>query len=853
MTELTNSELSLLNTLVYMEGSDTPNKKVAEIVDTLLKSDNIKASAMMTQDEARTFLQSMQRAIERNPALGEYRVYSDIDTSNGYGKADIVTFYNGSDAVTVFEGTTGQKEWQDNVLGGIDADGTESQDLVLDYINKLSEKFDNITVTGHSKGGNKAQYVTLNSENVDRCVSFDGQGFSDEFVNNPDNIAKILANRHKITSICADGDPVNALLNSIAGETIYISTDDVPEESFTSDDGIGRVFDYHKPNLLTNEYGELRETGQQKEIAQFFNKFSSYYMGINEKDRDILFAYVAELIGLGFSGKLDEVLNKVQSLDSSESILFVSYLLEFAEQENLQYGDLMRMFQEVGVDTSGMHEELISPIWYVAMNVSKDVSHTEFVALVQSLQSWAIGNGQNSWTEFAECVAEDPWQLLNWYGSLGSEKETIHKALKSFLTKENIEKLFSIPKNASESITTSEVEDSSVKVPTEKSIMTFDDSFKYILLISYVLEFAEDNLQYTEVVELLKVAGIDASILERKFAQPLWDILVDLSKSMTHEELMGLVVHIQSWAQKSGLESWGEVLSYIAESPLRLVELYVMLGPEKKTVNEAIRSAFSPGNIAALIAGIAKEYPLETATVITALNIPGVRSVVGTVAGLVISAGTVYLIADYIYENWDVIVETWNMAIDYVKEKITEFYTQLKREVEVKLNLWVSDVLAKAEEMITIASNVFDKIKEGAVATVKAIKSVSVEMMKNYFKATHPFLYMIASKIHKATQEPISINMGRLQDCVDRMNNLATRVIDLDNRLDGLYERLCWNNIEQGENVFTSLANLYNLFRADLCVDEGRKIRKKADALSELFEGYEDVESWVCTNIPQGI
>lgn len=34
-----------------------------------------------------------------------------------------------------------------------------------------------ITVTGHSKGGNKAK-----DNSVDICIAFDGQGFSDEFI-----------------------------------------------------------------------------------------------------------------------------------------------------------------------------------------------------------------------------------------------------------------------------------------------------------------------------------------------------------------------------------------------------------------------------------------------------------------------------------------------------------------------------------------------------------------------------------------------------------------------------------------------------------------------------------------------
>ena len=54
------------------------------------------------------------------------------------------------------------------------------------YIQGLKECYgdaaNHLTVSGHSKGGNRAQYVKILTDQVDRCVSFDGQGFSSEFL-----------------------------------------------------------------------------------------------------------------------------------------------------------------------------------------------------------------------------------------------------------------------------------------------------------------------------------------------------------------------------------------------------------------------------------------------------------------------------------------------------------------------------------------------------------------------------------------------------------------------------------------------------------------------------------------------
>ena len=62
------------------------------------------------------------------------------------------------------------------------------QEEALDYMESLKksevfEKYGNVYVTGHSKGGNEATLVTMvYSDVIDRCISGDGQGFSPEFV-----------------------------------------------------------------------------------------------------------------------------------------------------------------------------------------------------------------------------------------------------------------------------------------------------------------------------------------------------------------------------------------------------------------------------------------------------------------------------------------------------------------------------------------------------------------------------------------------------------------------------------------------------------------------------------------------
>lgn len=80
-------------------------------------------------------------------------------------------------------------------------------------------------MAGHSKGGNKAQYVTVLSDKVDRCISMDGQGFSQEFIDK--YYAEIQKKGHCIKNYYLEGDFVSILMFSVPGsDQICIDGDD---------------------------------------------------------------------------------------------------------------------------------------------------------------------------------------------------------------------------------------------------------------------------------------------------------------------------------------------------------------------------------------------------------------------------------------------------------------------------------------------------------------------------------------------------------------------------------------------------------------------------------------------------
>ncbi len=110
------------------------------------------------------------------------------------------------------------KSWVDNFIGGVE-ESTDEQEAALKYYMSCidsAEIVGNIYVSGHSKGGNLAQYVTLMANGkyaVDYCLSYDGQGFSNSFMKK--YAAEIEQNGSKITSISANYDYVHCVLRGL--------------------------------------------------------------------------------------------------------------------------------------------------------------------------------------------------------------------------------------------------------------------------------------------------------------------------------------------------------------------------------------------------------------------------------------------------------------------------------------------------------------------------------------------------------------------------------------------------------------------------------------------------------------
>lgn len=122
--------------------------------------------------------------------------------------------------VVAFRGTGGtMAPWKDN-FEGLYMTETTAQAIAREYVEGLD--YNDLTVTGHSKGGNLSMHVTIQCpDKVQSCVSYDGQGFGKNYLNNVPQQQLVQASE-KITSVSAHNDFVNILLTSVAGKQLFV-------------------------------------------------------------------------------------------------------------------------------------------------------------------------------------------------------------------------------------------------------------------------------------------------------------------------------------------------------------------------------------------------------------------------------------------------------------------------------------------------------------------------------------------------------------------------------------------------------------------------------------------------------
>lgn len=366
--QLTDEQIMLLEQLTYLED------KVAREADVVLGPyDSVKSLLRQFDEDALAELEDSDeqfeglisgkqwaaiiRQIQNDPEL-----YS-LDIAGKDDSVPAICFTDPNDpdsAVVAFKGTTGRKEWWDNG-SGFGLSDTEKQKEALEYIENLP--YNSITVTGHSKGGNKAQYVTVLSDKVDRCISMDGQGFSQEFLDR--YYAEIEKKGGSITNYYLDGDFVSILLFPIPGsaqvciegdDSIILEKNHVPSSFYRyyqDEDGYWHI--------LENKSGDpALVIGTREEVMVYLHELTVFLLNVMpEEDKRKAGDYIGNILAILMDGKdlklEDKTYNKSnikEYLLSDKEMLtkLLAYFIKYVETYNLTDEEIRSLAEVLGLD-----------------------------------------------------------------------------------------------------------------------------------------------------------------------------------------------------------------------------------------------------------------------------------------------------------------------------------------------------------------------------------------------------------------------------------------------------------------------------------------------------------------------
>ena len=281
--------LLALNTLVYVDKvADSTLKERESVYNVVNKFDEIstKENLIVNQDNV---INNDEWIALKDYVLSNEEIYDDltirnIETQNGSKKLTLTD--NNDNMYIVFQGTSSGYEWNDNGMGAYsNVVQTPSQKKAVDYYDRMVEQYGegkNIYVSGHSKGGNEAQYVgILRGEQITHVYSFDGQGMNQAVHNKYKEEIDKYSN--KITNICNENDFVNILLQPVAGETKYISSSLPPISSPLS---LGDIMKQHSPITLfgyteaedgIQKISGIGESTSQSGIMAYLSGLFKYY------------------------------------------------------------------------------------------------------------------------------------------------------------------------------------------------------------------------------------------------------------------------------------------------------------------------------------------------------------------------------------------------------------------------------------------------------------------------------------------------------------------------------------------------------------------------------------------------
>ncbi|MBR3357629.1 MAG: DUF2974 domain-containing protein [Solobacterium sp.] len=410
-------QLLLLNNLMYLEPEEGPfpdlhsfsGRKVSDWVysiDILEINDPDPEHPMMTTAAEWRDIVLAARKDRRILQLRILNVFTDLSRDGGGCKSAVFISLDTADAVVVFKGTelvVGSAQWKDNFISGNVTD-TPHQIRALEWYRKVYLEYHldqfEITVTGHSKGGNKAKYITVLDDTVDRCVSFDGEGFSDCFFSKYG--MEILKNEHKIENHMVDYDYISILLNDIGTKKYYLGYNY----------GSGGFAENHLANTFMrfddqgNFWLDENKEGRPAEMIALDEFANSYLRSLDDEERTYALEMMNELLNAVLSLKRgmsrDEIvkifLQMAENDDTRRHIAyFLAYVIRFEQKYPAVIRLLTKLFERFDMGGLVQYIDLVSGIlnWkkqILWVSLSFDTLTAAFHALHRSAPQWVCRN-----------------------------------------------------------------------------------------------------------------------------------------------------------------------------------------------------------------------------------------------------------------------------------------------------------------------------------------------------------------------------------------------------------------------------------------------------------------------------
>lgn len=368
--QLTDEQVLLLNNLMYMADKpplksitdtdfETVNKFINDISLEQIDDNQDYGSFITGKDWKNTI-----NAIKQDEQLMNMEIagtHVDYGGTGGGGESALFADPITGEAVVTFRGTASH-EWKDNFIGGgltnaADGVSTPQQENALAWYHSLDlDKYSTITVTGHSKGGNKAKYITIMDDSVDRCISIDGQGFSDEFLKKYED--QIAGNQVKINNHNVDKDYVNLLLNDIGNTTFYKGYD-YGTGGFLENHCPNTFFEFQKDGTVKMNEG-VRDEGMAS-LDEFLN---SYLRTLSPEDKQDTLAMLGKMVEMGFNNEdVNDMLGVLTDEDNTDHAAnLAAYLVVYKREHPELVGNINSILSDMGMEDMSKIVNMIANI-----------------------------------------------------------------------------------------------------------------------------------------------------------------------------------------------------------------------------------------------------------------------------------------------------------------------------------------------------------------------------------------------------------------------------------------------------------------------------------------------------------